>query len=141
MAKNVLKIDYDDELDFLLFGIVSGFKDYRICYELNLALDINLARTQEHKLIVGKNNSELKYVRFEYKDEYEQQYILLCNRNEKQLLIPELNMIDFFLMIDPAEGIESDVVLKNIKNIQLVSTAFTLKPTALKSKHNLLNEE
>ena len=138
MAKNVLKINYDDELDFLLFGISSGFKDYRICYEINLALDINLARTEEHKLIVGKNNSELKYVRFEFKDEYEQQYILLCNRNEKQLLIPELNMIDFFLMINPAEGIEKDAVLKSIKNIELVSTAFSFIPTALKSKHNLL---
>lgn len=138
MGKSILKIDYNDELDFVLIGIVSGYKDYRICYELNTALDINLERSDDHKLIVGKNNSQLNYVRFAYRDEFEQQFILLCNRNEKGLLIPELSMIDFFLMIDPDEGIEKNVMLKNIKAIKLINTAVLIKPIELKSKHNLL---
>ena len=138
MARKILKIDYDEEMNFALIGIVSGYKDYRICHELNRVLDINLERTDEHKLIVGKNNSELIYVKFSYSDDYGQQFILLCNRNEKGLLIPELSMIDFFLIIQPDEGLEKDDILKNIKAIELVSTALLLKPIELKSKHNLL---
>lgn len=139
MAKKILKINYDDGMDFFLFGIVTGFKDYRICYELNKALDINLERISEHTLLVGKNNSQLKYEQFRFINEYDQSFTLIANRNEKQLLLPELNMIDFLLIIDPAEGIDTDEYLKIIKAIDLVSAAFLFDPKSLKSRQNLLN--
>ena len=139
MAKKILKINYDDGMDFLLFGISTGFKDYRICFELNRALDINLERIDEHILLVGKNNSQLKYERFRYINEYDQCYTLIANRNEKHLLLPELNMIDFLLMIDPAEGINKEEFLKNIKAIELVSAAFLFNPIEIKSRQNLLS--
>ncbi|MEO8147922.1 MAG: IPExxxVDY family protein [Bacteroidia bacterium] len=139
MAKKVLKINYDDEMDFLLFGISSGFKDYRLCFELNRALDINLERIGEHTLLIGKNNSQLKYERFRFINEYEQCFTLIANRNEKHLLLPELNMIDFLLMIDPAEGINKEEFMQNIKNIELVNAVFLFNPKEIKSRQNLLS--
>lgn len=139
MSKKTLKINYDDQLDFLLFGIACGFKDYRLCFELNRALDLNMGRTVEHILVVGKNNSQIKFERFEFINEYDQQFILISNRNENQQLIPELNMIDFLLLIDPAEGIDKVQFLKSIKAITMVNAAFAFDPKKLKSRQNLLN--
>lgn len=139
MAKKVLKINYDDEMDFLLIGIASGFKDYRLCFELNRALDINLERINEHTLLIGKNNSQVKYERFRFVNEYDQCFTLIANRNEKQILIPELNMIDFILMIEPSEGINKDELVQNTKRIELVSAVFLFNPMEIKSRQNLLN--
>lgn len=139
MAKRVLKINYDDNMDFILIGIASGFKDYRLCFELNRALELNMERTEEHTLHVGKNNSQLKFDRFEFINEYEQQFILLSNRNETQMLIPELKMIDFLLMINPSEGIDKEQFLKIIKEITLVNAVFLFDVKELKSRQNLLN--
>ena len=139
MAKKVLKINYDDEMDFILIGISSGFKDYRLCFELNRVLDINLERINEHTLLIGKNNSQVKYERFRFVNEYDQCFTLIANRNEKQILIPELNMIDFILMIEPSEGINKDEMVQNIKRIQLVSAVFLFNPMEIKSRQNLLN--
>lgn len=132
-------MNYDKEMmDFLLFGIVSAFKDYRLCYELNKVLDLNLERTTEHTIEIGRNNLQVKFERFQYENEYNQCFTFISNRHEQRLLLPEIARIDFLLMIHPAESIRPDDYIKMIKEIALVNAAFVLSPMELKSRQNLL---
>ena len=43
------KIDSEDEIDFLILGINSHVKSYKLCWEINKKLKTNFVKTQNHK--------------------------------------------------------------------------------------------
>jgi hypothetical protein len=140
MPRKILKINYDEELNFNLLGIVSGLKDYRLVFEINKTIYIDLQRTPDHVLLVGKNNSQLRYVRFQYYDDVGLTYTLIGNKNQSQLLLPELSMIDYLLLIEPSDNEICKQTLAAIKNINHLQAVFTFNVMELKSRHNLIGE-
>lgn len=134
---NKLKLDIEYDYDFELIGISSHEKDYRICWALNKALNIELQQ-QEDLQIKIKSVSNYSWYLFENEEHY-QEYCLVANRGNQAVLIPEQKQVDYFLMI---RGVirekEKEVILQNIKQIGMVLTAFMIDPNSLKSKQNLI---
>lgn len=136
MSKIVLSLDED--YDFDLFGISCHTKDYRLCWELNNKLGIDLRRAED--LIIKKKELISNYSFYEYLDEDNHlDYFLIANRCSNGFLLPEKKTTDFILMV---KGIFNDnykaKILDRINSISLILTSFQLNVDELKSKQNLL---
>jgi hypothetical protein len=136
MTKFTLNIE--EEYDFSLIGISCHAKDFRLCFELNKLLEIDLTRAKDLEII--SKNTTGNYALFEYIDEDNfLDYYLISNRGEKGFLIPEHKTIDFLLQLKGAtnEEIEEELISK-ICSLSIVLTAYQIDVDSLKSKQNLI---
>lgn len=136
MTKFTLNIEED--YDFSLIGISCHAKDFRLCFELNKLLEIDLTRAKDLEII--SKNTTGNYALFEYIDEDNfLDYYLISNRGEKGFLIPEHKTIDFLLQLKGAtnEEIEEELISK-ICSLSIVLTAYQIDVDSLKSKQNLI---
>ena len=163
MAKHTLDITYDYE--FLLIGISSHEKDYRICWALNKKLGIDLVK-QNSLEIKGKKQTTPSYFSFFLfeKEEDFLEYSVIANfsenkalasnnntlfakedkttdhhHSENELLLPEQKQMNYFLIIrGEVDDGEADELVRKIKELEMVQTAIRIDVTQLKSKQNLI---
>ena len=140
MTRRRLRINY--EINFLLFGISSHVKDYRLCGELNKTLDIDLVKVEDMELELGKDENDLGYSHYIYEDEdMHVKYKVLSNRGDTSWLVSEQRGVDYFLLIEGAcEALDKAAILGKIKQAGVVLAGYELDPNQLKSKPNLLFE-
>lgn len=139
MGKHTLEIEYD--YSFVLIGISSHEKDYRICWAINNKLELDLVKTESLEIKEKKLDEPSHYSLFVCTREEEfSEYLLIANRSEKGILIPEQKQMDYFLIIKEEEIKEDKVaeIIKKIKEITLVQTAVRIDASTLKSKQNLI---
>lgn len=135
MKKKILVWDDDNEDLFSLFAISCHQKDYRLCWELNKTLELNLQK--EDDIIVP--NSEFSFSRYYFdREDFMQEYYLLSNKSGNQYLAPELKQADYFLQVYGLRSeIESDDIIQKIISIDIVLTAYTFDAAKLKNGHPL----
>ena len=158
-----LETDFDLELDFVLIGISSVLRDYRLCHFINKHTGLQLVYGKEdymdhnghnkekpkdeldyHILFESKKNKPVvknHYNIFRYHNQtFDFEFYLLSNRSvEGAALIPEISSFDYFLMIKHFIDEEDlDALLENIKSIPEVLLVKEIDPTILKSKENLI---
>lgn len=158
-----LDLDFSLELDFVLIGISSPLRDYRLCHFIYKETGLAFTRGKEgyidHKgytkqkekdemdyHIVFEKNKQKKVTKQYYsiyrycEENFEFEYYIINNRSlEGSSLVPELPNFDYFLLIK--HYIDQDdlkSLLENIKNINEVLLTKELEPSALKSKENLI---
>ena len=136
MSKLVLT--FEEDYEFSLIGISCHSKDYRLCWELNKQLSIDMVRTAD--LEISKKDTVSSFSFYEFIDETNYlEYYLISNRGNSGHIIPEQKSMDFFLMI---KGNISDnhtkYCIAKINSLSLVLTSFNVDPNQLKSKQNLL---
>lgn len=138
MAKTVIRIS-DEEFNFLLIGIVSQHRDFRVSREVNRALEISLKRGEDYLLFSQKRNEEVPFSFFEYKSAEEDQYFIISNKCEKGLLIPEQKQMDYFLLIKPGMSeFDATMIVQRLKPVKIFLGLFPMDVLKLKSKENLL---
>ena len=138
MAKHKLDIEY--EYDFHLIGISSHDKDYRFCWALNNTLHMEFERGKDIQIREKKNKEADNFSVYEYQDEeMYTDYFILVNRSGNAMLLPEQKQADFLLMVkgNMSEE-EKSKLIKHIKEIPNVLTAFDIDPEKLKAKGNLI---
>jgi len=134
MAKHILKTDNKAAYDFMLFGIICQSRDYRLCFEINRALNLSLERTDDLELIINKGKDKIKTSRFEYKDGFGNEYFLLSNKTTNGLFIAEHKNIDYFFIVkESVAHHEKSQVEKQLRAIQIVLGAYHLDPEKLKA--------
>lgn len=139
MAKTILKLKEGDHFDFLLFGIVCQQKDYRLCRELNLKLEIRMHRAEDYQVFNGKRMEDQEFSFFRFITPEEDEYYLVSNKSQKGLLIPEQKQIDYFMIIRKGMSrIEEPTILSHLKEIRMVLGVYKLDVRSLKSKDNLV---
>ena len=136
--KKIVLPDYSEDFDLLLFGICSGLKDYRLCYELNQKLEIDFTRIDDYKISLGRNNSYVAFPRFSFTNDEDQSFIFLKNRSNEHYIIPELKNIDYLLIIKPVADIQQNSIMHLLKEIGPVQSVFAIDVLKLKSRFNLL---
>ena len=77
-------LDCSEELDFIVLGINSHVKSYKLCWSVNKALQLNLEKKQDHNI-----QGDLWFSRFSDVCNDGVEYNLLANRSKKGYLIPE----------------------------------------------------
>lgn len=134
MAKHILKTDTNAVYDFLLFGIICQSRDYKLCFEINRAMNLSLERGEDYSVTLNKGKDKIKTVRFEYKDGFGNEYFILANKTSTGLLIPEHKSIDYFLIIKESVSQQDKVqVEKQLRTIPIVLGAYYLEPQKLKT--------
>ncbi|MGI8893529.1 MAG: IPExxxVDY family protein [Bacteroidia bacterium] len=137
MSRIVLEVAYD--YDFLLIGLVSHTKDYRLCYELNKKFDFDLQKRDNLEILINKRKETSVYSFYEYQNEDGDGFYLIGNKGSRSFLIPEQKQLDYFLVIKQlSDLIDEKNLIKDLKTIPLLLGAFSIDPKGLKSKENLI---
>lgn len=163
MAKHTLDIEYDYE--FVLIGISSHEKDYRICWALNNKLNLELIKQNSLEIKDKKQNTPSFFSFFVFDDvDAFTEYSVVANFSESKsfaltentlfgnegksksghqgdndLLIPEQKQMNYFFVVrGEIEDDEVDRLIKEIKEIDIVLTAIRIDVKSLKSKQNLI---
>ncbi len=142
MKKKKLVADID--FNFALWAMVSSQKEYKIAWQLNHKLNINLVKSND-ELFEFLDEVKLYISNYCYQTEH-QVVRLIVNRSvdessaHKRHLIPELKQFDYLLCWEGAENYGSSLeqirdLIRNIPGIQLVQLV-DLEP--IKSKENLI---
>jgi len=164
MAKKSYSIDFKYDYDFILIGICTPLKDYHMCYKLNKEIGTSLYRSEIDITMDFFNGIEkAQFSLYEYWDkQYENQWYLLANKcqilcneldqiegtifdgfmqNEKTIkyLVPENSKVDFYLQVHGIYNENAKLeLIKNIKNLNRVVSAYEICINDIASKENLI---
>jgi hypothetical protein len=128
--KNILKFDADEVFDILVVGMNCGFKNYRICYELNEKFDFGLKRVTDITVQAGRPGSNTTHAKYSGENSNGSTCVLVANKdvNSTGYFISELKSIDYFLIFDDSLAIdEFNSIIKTIRDIKIVTGAFEVE--------------
>jgi hypothetical protein len=136
------KLFVEHHYEFELLGFVAPLKDYKVAWVVNDLLKARLVRTDDF-VLEFVDGSTLNISQFkETKDHGFLQ--LLKNKSHydltaSQYLIPELKMIDYFLLMQDFTGeLDINAYIGRLSESPLIQNVVKLEINKLKSKENLL---
>ena len=138
MNKKVLKFELD--LDFVLIAITSSLKDYRLCFLMNRALSFDFVKVNDLELEPLQSGQTAYFSLYKYQWEAsETDFFFISNKGSEGYLIPEMNKIDYLLMIkNYIDENELDDLITGLNRIPEIVTAVKVDPKKIKSRENLL---
>ncbi|MFM9003903.1 MAG: IPExxxVDY family protein [Flavobacteriales bacterium] len=140
--QKILKLDFEQDLDFLIVGIISGHKDFRLCFELNKALRLRFARKDDIVISAGKPGSSTSHARFLTGGNASETYNLIGNRDLEHtgFFIPEMRNVDYFFLVSGYnDNFDLAGMVEKMRKVNAVSGAFIIQPDGLKSAETFLN--
>lgn len=135
MTKKVVQfLDFKTEYDFLLLGIYCAYRDYRICFELNHALELSFEKQDDFEIQLEKKGATGQFAIFLAENSDEEQFFVVSNKSVNGLLIPELKQVDYFLLVrNNTRYTTTQLLIEKIKSINIVSSVLEYFPDDLKS--------
>jgi hypothetical protein len=116
----------EDEMTLEVFGISSAFADYRLAWELNQCLNINLIKSNEVfdvRPVKSKDSVFFRYFSF-FDEEYLTRIYLIKNRQEPGMFHGDRPMIDFFLVLRENFSFEKEALMQQLRRINGVVAVF-----------------
>lgn len=138
--KKIILTDYID-YEFVLIGICSQLDDFKLCWHLNKQLGTDFFRDQNDiSSLHPKKKVDIFFSLFHHIDtECGLNYSIISNKSLSINLIPEQKQIDYFLKITgETDLIDSIEIIKKLKEIDKVITAYPIDVSTLKSKENII---
>jgi len=136
--KRRLEIEYD--YDFELLGLASSARSYKLAWEINKALRINLVKKDDLKMSAKEGDSFFAF--YSHQSAVNTVNLFRNRSNESETkgvyLVPEHPHLDYLLYAkgnEEVKGIRLQELLREIPSIELV--AF-IPLAALKSKDNFI---
>jgi hypothetical protein len=138
MAKKKLLIEND--YDFFLYGISCPEKSYRLCFALNTKLKAAFSKSKDMEVQEKNISTQSKFSMFVFRnEEMFTDYRVIVNKTGNKFLVPEFKQADYLLMVQGGMPYsEKSLILKKIKEIAFVQTAFEIDPKKIKSKENFV---
>lgn len=138
MNKTYLKLSLD--LDFVLIAITASLKDYILCHKINNALEFEFEKIEDHEIYHQVDDAPVAFSRYYFSvEEGEREYYLVNNRNSEGFLIPEMNKVDFFMVIHQYIDKEDlNFILTRLNKLPDIQVAAQIDPHKLKSRENLV---
>ena len=140
MAKFTLDTNDINEPDYLLIGISSHAKSYRLCWALNQQLGFKFNKSEfniEIKNVRKKTTSVFEV--YEYFDEDNRVYFyLIGNKSNDSYLLPELKHVDYLLMLKENLTVDIALINEKVKLTEHVLTSFVLSANSVTSHENLV---
>jgi hypothetical protein len=138
LNKTYLKLSLD--LDFVLIAVTASLKDYVLCHKINTNLDFEFYKIDDHEVFFNTDEAPLAFSKYYFfVEEGEVEYYLVNNRHPEGFLIPEMNKVDFFIIIH--QYISKDdinLLINRLNRISEVQVAAQIDVHKLKSKENLV---
>jgi hypothetical protein len=138
MKKTKLLIDYD--FDFVIIGITSSLKAYKLAWELNKHLSLHLVRKED--VVIGVKAGGERIFSSHVHQTASTHIRFLVNKSQdadgKYFLAPEFPHADFLFVTHGAEQSIAENLLKAIRKIPSVELAAFIPLESLKSKDNFI---
>ncbi len=139
MKKSKLIIEYD--FDFELLGILSAARGYKLAWEINHLLGIQLIKQPD--LVVGfKNNEEKSFSFFAHETQLNRLKLFKNKTSEqesgKYFLIPEFPHYDFIILAAMEEQYPQQNIIHLIRSIADIQLVASIPLEGLKSKSNFI---
>lgn len=136
--KYTLTIDY--EIDFDLIGICSHHNDYRLAWNINEKIGLNLAKCDEDYVLTDKKGETVSsHSMYNFEDEENRlTYYLIKNKHHGKFLIPEKPTIDFFLFLHDNIAIELVELMNNLKSVPSILGVYEFDPIEIGSAENIV---
>jgi hypothetical protein len=100
MAVKRHKLELAMEEDFCLLGVVADEPDYKLCWMINKALDMNFEKQEDLQLYHRKRNEEQVFSLFSYYDpDAMTAYRIIRNKSENGYFLDEMKNIDYLIHI------------------------------------------
>ena len=131
-----LKLNVEQNNDYILLGIVSSEPDYKLSLSLNKKFRISLKNILPLKL-PGDNKSELSFSRFSNnEDPSDLKFNLISNRSCKNFLLNKLKNIDYLLQIQTSENdVNFNFINLNLREIDTITAIFNIDINTIKDKN------
>ena len=140
MAKFNLDSNEDEVADFLLVGICSHAKIYRLCWSVNQAMNLKLVNSNKSiDLIDKKKKTKQSFEIYNYMDEESRvNFHIIPNKIPSGFLLPEFKHIDYIMLLNENILINVNDIIIRLRQSDQVLTAFEIKTEDVKSIENLL---
>lgn len=138
MNKTYLKLSLD--FDFILIAITASLKDYVLCHHINTQLQFNFEKVDDHEVYFDIDKPPLSFSKYYYYVEQgDNEFFILNNKSPEGFLIPEMNKVDYFLIIRQFLDKEDlSYVLTGLNKLPDIQVAAKIDPVKLKSRENLI---
>ena len=137
MSKKTLSISED--YDFGLIGISSHAKDYRLCWELNQLMKLNLVKKENISSRISEDPAFTHYIYDD--DENHLHYHLIGNKSSEGYFTTEIKQADYFLLLQGDHAIDNATdCLPLINGAGTVLTAFEIDVLNLKTRDHFILE-
>ncbi|MCD0487181.1 IPExxxVDY family protein [Pedobacter sp. MC2016-14] len=138
MNKTYLKLSLD--LDFILIAITASLKDYVLCHKINTNLSLNFEKAEDHEVYFNIDEPALSFSKYcFFSDTSENEYYILNNRNSEGFLIPEMNKVDYFMIIHQfLDNEDLNYILSGLNKIADIQVAAKIDPAKIRSRENLV---
>lgn len=134
------RLEWEDETDFLAFGIASHQKDFRLAWALNGVLHCDFNRVEDYQISSAKGISSHTHFRWTEAENHFS-YHLIVNRGETAYMLPELKQADYvFVIKGMLDALDTDGIKRQINQSEMVLAAFEVDETNAKSIQNLILE-
>jgi hypothetical protein len=142
MSKKIYLDVRSEPAVFTLLGISCHVKDYRISFLLNKHLGSDFQKMEDLKITLASKKDPAEFSLYYYHDEdYFNKYYLLANRSQDLVMAPEIKQVDFLLLIEGEfRKAQKDRLIKSIREIPNVLTAYEVKFAEIKNYETLLND-
>ena len=133
------KLNLLPDEDFLLLGIVSQEKDYRLCFGINKKLETALKKEKDLEIMGGKLKDPSAFSVYQYDDPEGRCWNLIGNKGTGGWLVPEQKQMDYFLMLK-GNFSKDDLgeIMLQVRQVTSVQGAYEVDVKKLKSKQNLV---
>lgn len=131
-------LGFSFEYNFLLYGIVSTEKPYRLAWFINKIYPYVFTRINNYDLTLPKATPSFARYHFSHEENHTK-YDLLANKDEATFLLQELKQFDYLMVINGAIDFFNEEEFKQSMNeIAAIQMAYPIDVNTLKFKHNLL---
>ena len=131
-----LKLNIEQNNDYILMGLVSAEPDYKLSLALNKKLKVSLRNISPVRLS-NENISELTFSRFSnYDNSTDLMLNLVTNRSGKNYLLNKLKNVDYLLQIQITEKeVSPDNITSKLREIDTITAVFNIDPNTLNDKN------
>jgi hypothetical protein len=141
MSKKVLRLEEEALPDFLMLGLITGVRDYKLCYEVNRTLGIELSRCNDIDLAAGRPGASTYHACFEFRGNDGDLYLVIGNRDRNHTghFLPEYKNVDYFLIVaNPSPWFDRPQTIKLLRDIPHLSGVYDIQPSQVKSVNNIM---
>lgn len=131
-----VKLDIEQNNEYILLGIVSAEPDYKISLSLNKKFRISLKTISPIRLL-GADKSELSFSRFSnIEDNSDLRVTLISNRSDKNFFLNKLKNVDYLLQIHTSENdVNLNSITSDLREIETITAIFNIDISKIKDKN------
>jgi hypothetical protein len=142
MAKKILLKSRSEPAFYTLIGISCHLMDYRLVHLMNKEPGFNFRKEDDFRITSPGKQETTSFSLYSCRDEDQRNsYYLIANFSQEVVLIPEFKHTDFIMLIEgDFKKQRKDSLLKDIRTVPKVITAFEIKINDLKNPENFLTD-